>query len=70
MTHKGFIWINFVKNIIKQLKISGKVERPYTGLSFTQAALGLAVIKVQPGSPTEKVGIRIAILWWWLMEKN
>ena len=51
--------INFVKSIVKQLEISGKVERPYVGLSFTPHDPGLGVVKVQPGSPAEKAGLKV-----------
>lgn len=51
--------INFVKNVIKQLEISGKVERPYIGLSFTPSLPGLAIVRVQPGSPAEKAGLKV-----------
>mmetsp|Transcript_34716 Transcript_34716/g.61072 ORF Transcript_34716/g.61072 Transcript_34716/m.61072 type:complete len:317 (-) Transcript_34716:20-970(-) len=49
---------NFVKAIIDQLE-GGKVERPYLGFSFTDTSTGLAVLKVQKGSPAEVSGLQV-----------
>lgn len=50
---------NFVKSIIDQLEGRGGVERPYLGFSFTDTHAGLAVLKVQKGSPAEQSGIEV-----------
>ena len=51
--------INYVKDVVKQMEISGEVKRPYLGLSFTSGNPGLIVVKVQPGSPAQKAGVRV-----------
>ena len=48
-----------MKTIVKQLEISGTVERPYLGVSFTSFERGLIVVKVQPKSPAEKGGLKV-----------
>lgn len=48
---------NLIKAIIKQLDISGKVERPYIGMSFKMVPGGLAVVKVKEGSPAFRSGV-------------
>lgn len=60
MEHEGAsIPSNVVKGVIKQLELSGKVQRPYIGLSFVNHNPGLAVVKIQSGSPAEKAGLKI-----------
>jgi serine protease Do len=50
---------NFIKTIIDQLEGKGSVARPYLGFSFTDTNSGLAVLKVQKGSPAERSGIQV-----------
>lgn len=58
--HEGVsIPSNLAKGVIKQFELSGSVKRPYIGLSFVQNNPGLAVVKVQKGSPAEKAGVAI-----------
>ena len=58
--HEGAsVPINIVKSVIKQMELSGNVKRPYLGLSFTPSNPGLAIVKVQPGSPAERAGVKV-----------
>ena len=60
MEHEGAsIPSNVVKGVVKQLELSGKVQRPYIGLSFVNSDPGLVVVKIQSGSPAEKAGLRV-----------
>jgi S1-C subfamily serine protease len=46
-----------VKGVVQQMLASGNVQKPYVGLSFVQNNPGIAVVKVQKGSPAEKAGV-------------
>ena len=48
-----------MKDVIKQMEVSGEVRRPYVGVSFTEDGNGLAVVRIQPGSPAERSGIQL-----------
>lgn len=60
MEHEGAsIPSNVVKGVVKQMELSGKVQRPYIGLSFVNNDPGLVVVKIQSGSPAEKAGLKV-----------
>jgi len=49
-----------VRSIVRQLVATGKAQHAYLGIGMAPVSQGVAVTRVQPGSPASRVGLRAA----------